>query len=61
LLTLRCHSFFEQLPRIARETFVPNDMDILRVRIRTTAAVDTDFDYGGLHFRYAFFFTKLVL
>ena len=44
-------SFFDRLDSIVQPDYLPTDEDILHVRIRTTAIAETDFDFGGMHFR----------
>lgn len=43
--------FFERLDVVVRPDYLPNDEDILRARVQTTAIAETEFDFGGLHFR----------
>ncbi|KAJ3429547.1 guanine nucleotide-binding protein g(o) subunit alpha [Anaeramoeba flamelloides] len=41
---------FENIKRIADESFVPTDQDILMSRVRTTGIVQVNFDYEGINF-----------
>ena len=48
---LTCHSFCDDLDRIWDKSFVPNDQDLLRSRLRTTGITETVFDLGQLTYR----------
>ncbi|XP_066509641.1 guanine nucleotide-binding protein G(o) subunit alpha-like [Hoplias malabaricus] len=43
--------FFENMPRIVSQEYVPSEMDVLRVRIRTTGVIETQFKFKHLVFR----------
>uniref|UniRef100_W5KB93 Guanine nucleotide binding protein (G protein) alpha v1 n=1 Tax=Astyanax mexicanus TaxID=7994 RepID=W5KB93_ASTMX len=43
--------FFENMPRIVAADYVPTEMDVLRVRIRTTGVIETQFKVKHLVFR----------
>jgi len=43
--------YLSQLDRIVKENYVPNDIDILRARLKTTSVVETTFAWDGSYFR----------
>jgi len=43
--------FFERLDQISARDFVPNDMDVLRSRVRTLGIVESAFEIDGNKFR----------
>jgi len=43
--------FFERLDQISARDFVPNDMDVLRSRVRTLGIVESAFEIDGNRFR----------
>ncbi|XP_017538719.1 guanine nucleotide binding protein (G protein) alpha v1 isoform X1 [Pygocentrus nattereri] len=43
--------FFENMARIVSQDYVPTEMDVLRVRIRTTGVIETQFKVKHLVFR----------
>ena len=48
---LTYNSFCDDLDRIWDKSFVPNDQDLLRSRLRTTGITETVFDLGQLTYR----------
>lgn len=42
------YSFFEQAQRIVRPDYLPNEMDVLRARTKTTGIYETRFQMGQL-------------
>ena len=50
-LSLSLCSFFENMARIVSQDYVPTEMDVLRVRIRTTGVIETQFKVKHLVFR----------
>eukprot|EP00002_Diphylleia_rotans_P036020 TRINITY_DN78_c0_g2_i2.p1 TRINITY_DN78_c0_g2~~TRINITY_DN78_c0_g2_i2.p1 ORF type:complete len:237 (-),score=56.67 TRINITY_DN78_c0_g2_i2:14-724(-) len=44
--------YFENLERITSASYVPDEQDVLRSRVRTTGIVEIQFNYGNLRFRY---------
>jgi hypothetical protein len=42
------HSFFEQAMRIVAPDYLPNEMDVLRARTKTTGIYETRFEMGQL-------------
>lgn len=44
-------SFFDNMVRIVSPEYVPTEMDVLRVRIRTTGVIETQFQVKHLVFR----------
>lgn len=45
-------SFFENMARITSPDYVPTETDVLRVRLRTTGVIETQFKVNHLIFRY---------
>lgn len=43
--------FFENMSRITSPDYVPTETDLLRVRLRTTGVIETQFKVKHLHFR----------
>jgi len=43
--------FFEHMEEYCRESYVPNDQDILRTRIKTTGVSEIAFDFEKTHFK----------
>eukprot|EP00823_Brevimastigomonas_motovehiculus_P002380 TRINITY_DN145_c0_g1_i5.p1 TRINITY_DN145_c0_g1~~TRINITY_DN145_c0_g1_i5.p1 ORF type:complete len:355 (-),score=71.60 TRINITY_DN145_c0_g1_i5:831-1895(-) len=43
--------FFDNMKRIAEQKYVPNNSDVLRVRIRTTGIVENEFIIENNHFK----------
>lgn len=43
--------FLNELERIKRPNYVPNTMDVLRTRVKTTGIVETNFSYKNLNFQ----------
>ncbi|XP_047435332.1 guanine nucleotide binding protein (G protein) alpha v1 [Mugil cephalus] len=43
--------FFENMPRITSADYVPTETDVLRVRLRTTGVIETQFKVSHLIFR----------
>eukprot|EP00002_Diphylleia_rotans_P036019 TRINITY_DN78_c0_g2_i1.p1 TRINITY_DN78_c0_g2~~TRINITY_DN78_c0_g2_i1.p1 ORF type:complete len:352 (-),score=94.44 TRINITY_DN78_c0_g2_i1:483-1538(-) len=43
--------YFENLERITSASYVPDEQDVLRSRVRTTGIVEIQFNYGNLRFR----------
>lgn len=41
-------SFFEHAERIVRQDYLPNEMDVLRARTKTTGIYETRFQMGQL-------------
>lgn len=50
-LTLR-HSFFQEAMRIVAAEYLPNEMDVLRARTKTTGIYETRFKMGQLSIQY---------
>lgn len=48
MLTGHVYSFFEQAQRIVRPDYLPNEMDVLRARTKTTGIYETRFQMGQL-------------
>jgi hypothetical protein len=44
-------SFFDDVDRLFSPTYIPNDQDVLRSRLRTTGITETIFDLGSLTYR----------
>lgn len=44
-------SFFENMNRIIAPKYVPTEMDVLRVRVRTCGIVETQFQLNQMIFR----------
>lgn len=44
-------SFFDNMARIMSPAFVPTETDVLRVRLRTTGVIETQFKVNHLTFR----------
>ncbi|XP_041820476.1 guanine nucleotide binding protein (G protein) alpha v1 isoform X3 [Chelmon rostratus] len=47
----RGYDFFENMTRIASPDYVPTETDVLRVRLRTTGVIETQFKVNHLVFR----------
>lgn len=45
---LTLYSFFEEVPRICAQDYLPNEMDVLRARTKTTGIYETRFQMGAL-------------
>ncbi|KAL6074112.1 Guanine nucleotide-binding protein G(i) subunit alpha-2 [Balamuthia mandrillaris] len=43
--------FYQELDRIAQPGYIPNEMDMLRVRKKTTGVIEAKFESGGINFR----------
>eukprot|EP00002_Diphylleia_rotans_P036018 TRINITY_DN78_c0_g1_i1.p1 TRINITY_DN78_c0_g1~~TRINITY_DN78_c0_g1_i1.p1 ORF type:complete len:352 (-),score=102.98 TRINITY_DN78_c0_g1_i1:352-1407(-) len=43
--------YFDNLDRINASSYVPDEQDVLRSRVRTTGIVEIQFNYGNLRFR----------
>ena len=41
------YSYFDDIDRISREDYVPNDQDVLRARVKTTGITETEFSVGN--------------
>lgn len=50
-LTDSAEYYFKEIDRIGHEDYVPTEQDVLRSRVKTTGIVETEFDFGGLHFK----------
>lgn len=48
LLSFSSFSFFDEVQRITRPDFVPNEHDVLRARTKTTGIAETRFNMGHL-------------
>lgn len=46
-------SFFDEVKRIVDPDYVPNEMDVLRARTKTTGIYETRFQMGQLSIQYA--------
>ena len=44
-------SYLDDLDRLAKDSYLPTEQDILRSRVETTAIKETDFEYKGLQFK----------
>ena len=44
-------SYFNNIDRICENDYIPTESDVLRSRVKTTGIVETEFDFGGFHFR----------
>lgn len=44
----RLHSFFQEVLRIVAADYLPNEMDVLRARTKTTGIYETRFQMGQL-------------
>lgn len=47
-------SYLDDLDRLAQDSYQPSVQDILRSRVETTSIKETDFEYKGLQFKYAY-------
>jgi len=45
------HSFFNDIDRLFDRSYLPNNQDILRTRLRTTGISETVFELGSLTYR----------
>jgi len=43
--------YFSNIDRIGASSFVPNEQDVLRSRVKTTGIIEIDFDVDSTHFR----------
>ena len=43
--------FLDELHRIGDMSYLPNEQDVLRTRVKTTGIVETHFEYKNLHFK----------
>lgn len=42
------HSFFDAIERIGQASYVPDEQDVLRARLKTTGITEIQFPMGGL-------------
>jgi hypothetical protein len=47
-------SFFQEAMRIVAPDYLPNEMDVLRARTKTTGIYETRFQMGQLSIQYVF-------
>jgi len=50
-LTDSANYFFDRLDAIAEESYLPNEQDVLRSRVRTTGIVENNFEIDGNQFK----------
>ena len=43
--------YFSHIERISSPEYIPTEQDVLRCRVKTTGIVESEFDFGGFHFR----------
>ena len=48
---LSASSFFENLSRILTPNYIPTEMDVLKVRVRTCGIIETQFQVNRMFFR----------
>lgn len=46
------YSFFQEVMRIVADDYLPNEMDVLRARTKTTGIYETRFQMGQLSIQY---------
>lgn len=54
-------SFFENMSRIISPNYIPTEMDVLRVRVRTSGIIETQFQVNEITFRWDKFTVDLIL
>ena len=53
MLSVTCPgSYLQELDRITKPDYLPNEQDVLRSRVKTTGIIEEQFACKELHFRY---------